>query len=462
MNEQTILLPAQVIADWEERLRQANCTEHQQAELRNLFQFTLPHPDALTPSSYYRHVIYLRDVMLFLMQSQVNGSLPADDPIAERCSQLNALFRTAAETGEAMPIPVSSVTNLDVKIEDICRLLSGQRIFGVPSILRDPQDATDSTESKTSGRKPTPLPKYLTLQSQDLKNPRPRPTVPKKHSLAYSLGEGAEHSERRPKSALGSSKTNPEAHADSEVMAQAWVNAPPEFTPAERRKRYVSLLNVQAAQNAVSRTDMQRFSKRQLSTWLESIAHEDPMMGIFVLLIWTLGMTPERLQTLCLSTQPPMGAQVLLNPHTHWLSYRVLNLGATSDADTLDDNGPVPANHLMQMDLPASLVERIVATGDERANRIQRECVECLPRPTECHPQCHICRTTDRAARVLEHRRPDDGPGGGAVQKPGHHRRVSRRPDRLTALRAARSFGAICPGASQRDQTTAPAAQRHD
>jgi len=63
------------------------------------------------------------------------------------CSQLNALFRTAAETGEAMPIPDFSVNNLDVKIDDVCRLLSGQRMFGVPS-----------------GRKPTPLPQYLTLQ----------------------------------------------------------------------------------------------------------------------------------------------------------------------------------------------------------------------------------------------------------------------------------------------------------
>jgi len=46
-------------------------------------------------------------------------------------------------------------------------------------------------------------------------------------------------------------------------MAQATVNAPPEFTPAERQKRYVSLLNVQAAQNTVSRSDMPRFSKRR-------------------------------------------------------------------------------------------------------------------------------------------------------------------------------------------------------
>jgi EAL domain-containing protein (putative c-di-GMP-specific phosphodiesterase class I) len=201
---------------------------------------------------------------------------------------------TAAETGEAMPIPIFAVSNLDVKIDDVCRLLSGQRMFGVPSVLRGPQDATDSTESKTSKRKP-PLPPYLTLQSQDLKNSRPRPTVPKKQSLAYSLGEGADHCEQRPKTALGASKTDPEAHADSDVMEQATVNAPPEFTPAERRKKYVSLLNVQAAQNTVSRSDMQRFSRRQLSTWLESIAHEDPTMGIFVLLLWTLGMPPERL-----------------------------------------------------------------------------------------------------------------------------------------------------------------------
>ena len=126
--------------------------------------------------------------MLFLMQSQVTGSLPADEPVAEACSQLNALFLTAFETGEAMPIPDFSVNNLDVKSDDVCRLLSGQRMFGVPSVIRDPQDATDSTESKTSGRKPTPLLQYLTLQSQDLKNTRPRPTVPKRASLALISG----------------------------------------------------------------------------------------------------------------------------------------------------------------------------------------------------------------------------------------------------------------------------------
>jgi hypothetical protein len=64
------------------------------------------------------------------------------------CSQLNDLFLSAVETSEAMPIPDFSVNNLNVKIDEVCRLLSGQRMFGVPS-----------------GRKPTPLPQYLTLQS---------------------------------------------------------------------------------------------------------------------------------------------------------------------------------------------------------------------------------------------------------------------------------------------------------
>jgi hypothetical protein len=171
--------------------------------------------------------------MLFLMQSQVTGSLPADEPVAEACSQLNALFLTAFETGEAMPIPDFSVNNLDVKSDDVCRLLSGQRMFGVPSVIRDPQDATDSTESKTSGRKPTPLLQYLTLQSQDLKNTRPRPTVPKRASLAYALGEGAEKFQRRIKPTPASAQANPEAHIDSDVIEPATVIAPPEFTPAE-------------------------------------------------------------------------------------------------------------------------------------------------------------------------------------------------------------------------------------
>ena len=70
-----------------------------------------------------------------------------------------------------MPIPDFSVNNLNVKIDEVCRLLSGQRMFGVPS-----------------GRKPTPLLQYLTLQSQDLKNTRPRPTVPKRASLALISG----------------------------------------------------------------------------------------------------------------------------------------------------------------------------------------------------------------------------------------------------------------------------------
>jgi len=150
------------------------------------------------------------------MQSSVNGSLPADDPIAEVCSQLNAQFLAAIVTGQAMPIPVFSVNNLDVKIDDVCRLLSGQRRFGVPS-----------------GRKPTPLPQYLTLQSQDLKNTRPRPTVPKRASLAYALGEGAEKFQRRIKLTPASAQANPEAHIDSDVIEPATVIAPSEFTPAE-------------------------------------------------------------------------------------------------------------------------------------------------------------------------------------------------------------------------------------
>lgn len=452
-DEQTIFLPAEVVNDWNKRLRDAGCSGQDRAELTNLIRFTLPYPsrssvdccvrgyaaacydkpaigpdadtvssvlkkleqaghletsnrygqshpvatglkklisaasalrvapdpwlsfyiaqchqalthnETMTPSSYYRHTVYLRDVALFVMHWQVTGSRPADETVAQACRELHSLFITAAQTGEPMPMPVASVKNLDDKIDLVCGLLANLLSFGVPTFKRSPKNATDSSKSKISGRKPAKLPQYLTPQPQSLKHPRPRPMVPRRQSLAYALGEGAEDiPQQLIRPVTTPVQGNPEARVDSEVMAHARVDAPPEFAPSERRKQYVSLLNVQAAQNTLSRSDMQRFSRRQLSTWLERFADEHPLTAVFLLLIWSLGMASERLQKLRLGTQAPTGDEdVLLNPHTHWLSYRVLNLGATSDESATGDSAPpVPATHLMQLALPASLVESIV------------------------------------------------------------------------------------------------------
>ena len=283
-DEQPMLLPADIIDNWDKRLRAGGCTEQQREAMSNLIRLTLPYPsrisvevcasgytaacydkpavgpdantvssvleqleqagqleasgcygqshpvasgikklnaaadalqvapdpwlslfigqcqkalthnETMTPSSYYRHTVYLRDAALFVMHWQITGSRPADEPVAEVCSQLHSLFIAAAETGEPMPIPVSRVKNLDDKIDLVCDLLDNLLSFGVPTIERSPKKATDSTKSKRSGRKPAKPPQYLTPQPQDLKNPRPRPIVPERQSLAYALGEGAEAS----------------------------------------------------------------------------------------------------------------------------------------------------------------------------------------------------------------------------------------------------------------------------
>lgn len=328
-----------------------------------LCQRALHHPESLTPSSYYHHTISVRDVTLFVLHSQVTGAVRADQSVPQACSQLHTWFENAAENGEPMPIPIASVNNLDDKTDVTCKLLSGKLTFGVPSVRRNREESSNQSGGKArpSQRQSTqanPLPKELT----DLKASRPRRKIPRRQSLAYALEEGAETIPQP--TAQGAESEDAEARLDNTMIESAEIHVPPESTPSERRRHYVSLLNIQASQNTLSRSDMQRFSRRQLSTWLEQFTNEEPLIACFLFLVWTMGMSPDRLQMLCVGTHAPSADEdIVLNPLTHRLTYRVLNLGATPEIGGEVGSMAMPKNHVMQLVLPASLVSLIIAAG---------------------------------------------------------------------------------------------------
>jgi hypothetical protein len=321
------------------------------------------HPTDLTRSSYYRHAVYVRDVLIFVLRNQAAGALPADQSIAQTCSQLHLWFVRTAETGEPMPIPTASVKNLDEKIDVVCRLVDGIWQFGVPSVLRNRQTTTDKSDaevppSEHKSTRSTPLPTCLTPTPKELKTTPLRQKPGPKESLAYAWDKADEPSP-------SSASAGKEARADSAEIETTIIDAPPEFSPSERRKRYVSLLNVQAGQNVLSRSDMQRFSRRQLSVWLEQFTDENPLSACFVMLTWTLGMAPERLSALRVSIDAPTDDEdIALNPITNRLTYRVLQLGATPERTGETGSSKMPASHMMQLVLPAGLVELIVEADD--------------------------------------------------------------------------------------------------
>ena len=329
----------------------------------NQCQQAQQHPTDLTRSSYYRHAVYVRDVLIFVLRNQAAGALPADQSIAQTCSQLHLWFVRTAETGEPMPIPTASVKNLDEKIDVVCRLVDGIWQFGVPSVLRNRQATTDKSDaevppSEHKSTRSTPLPTCLTPTPKELKTTPPRQKPGPKESLAYAWDKADEPSP-------SSASAGKEARADSAEIETTIIDAPPEFSPSERRKRYVSLLNVQAGQNVLSRSDMQRFSRRQLSVWLEQFTDENPLSACFVMLTWTLGMAPERLSALRVSIDAPTDDEdIALNPITNRLTYRVLQLGATPERTGRAGSSKMPASHMMQLVLPAGLVELIVEADD--------------------------------------------------------------------------------------------------
>ncbi|SOB74606.1 hypothetical protein SAMN04488490_0095 [Marinobacter sp. LV10R510-11A] len=331
------------------------------------------HPERLSPGVYYQHTYYARDVTIFVLRSQ---TVLADYSVAEACSKLQTWFEHAEQTNEPLPIPIASVNNLDEKVSVLNRLLDETLTFGVPSVKRNQQETTDESSDKVrpSKRKSTPanpLPKEIT----DLKASPPREKIPRRQSLAYALGEANDDPPQLPtQPAQRSASAEPEARVDSEEIETVRIDAPPEFSPSERRKRYGNLLNVQAGQNALSRSDMQRFSRRQLSTWLEQFVEEEPLTACFLLLTWSLGMAPERLAVLRVGTGAPIeNEDIVLNPITHRLTYRVLNLGATPDLQNTVGSTELPANHLMQLVLPAGLVELIASSGNEKPFQAQEK-----------------------------------------------------------------------------------------
>ena len=338
------------------------------------------HSDRLTRTTYYHHTLYARDVTIFVMRHQAAGTLVPDQSVDQACRQLSEWFQQETQTGEPIPIPVTGVINLDEKIDVVVRLIDGTWKFGVPS---KQLKKTKDSEKKTGGanddppppdKKPTkstPLPKILTPTTEALKSTQPTKKQPRRQSLSYKLGEANdEPSQRITQPAPNSDSSDPESRVDVSAVETAHFSAPPEFSVSERRNHYGSLLNIQAAHNVASRSDLYRYSRRQLSNWLEQFAEEDELTAIFLLLIWSLSMPPERLSALRVVTDSPSGNEnVVLNPINHQLTYRVLNLGATPDTHNTHGPARMPANHLMKLAVPAGLVQRIVASGQERPFR---------------------------------------------------------------------------------------------
>ena len=338
------------------------------------------HSESLTRATYYHHALYARDVALFVMRHQATGTLVPDQSVDQACRQLSDWFQREARTGEPMPIPVNGAINLDEKIDVVVRLIDGTWKFGVPSTQLN---KTKNAEKQTGGpnvdvppqnKKPAkakPLPKILTPTTEALKSTQPTIKQPRRQSLSYKLGEANdEHPLLTTRPAPVSDPAKPESRVDGNAVETAHFSAPPEFSTSERRHHYASLLNVQAAQNIASRSDLHRYSRRQLSTWLEQFAEEDALTSIFLLLIWSLGMAPERLSALRVGTDNPTDDDdVVLDPITHQLSYRVLNLGATPDIYNTYGSARVPTNHLMRLTVPASLVQQIVASSQEQPFR---------------------------------------------------------------------------------------------
>jgi len=246
------------------------------------------HAEELTPSSYYRHTVYARDVVIFVMRHQTTGDLAPDQSVDQACVQLNKWFEREAQTGEPMPFPVTGVKNLSEKTDVIVQLLDGIWQFGVPSFHRNGRAGTTAADSNAlpPSKKPTkrsePLPKILTPTTEELKATQPTKKQPRRQSLSYSLGEANDaSSELITQPVPSSDPAEPESGADSNSVETAHFSAPPEFSVSERRNHYGSLLNIQAAHNVASRSDMQRFSRRQLSTWLAQFAEEDSLTAVF-------------------------------------------------------------------------------------------------------------------------------------------------------------------------------------
>lgn len=338
------------------------------------------HSERLTRTTYYHHTLYARDVAIFVMRHQAAGTLVPDQSMDQARKQLNEWFQQEARTGEPMPIPVTDVVNLDEKIDVVGRLIDGTGKFGVPAKKRK---ETQNSEEKTDGpngdtpppdkkpNKATPLPKILTPRTEALKTTQPTKKQPWRQSLSYTLGEANDAPDQLTTYQTPMSEpTEPESRVDSKAIETAHFAAPPEFSASERRTHYGSLLNVQAAQNVASRSDMHRYSRRQLSTWLEQFTEADPLTAVFLLLVWSLGMAPERLSALRICTDSPSDDEaVVLNPISQQLTYPVLNLGATPDTHTTHGPAQLPANHLMRLNLPAGLVQQIVASGQEQPFR---------------------------------------------------------------------------------------------
>ena len=333
-----------------------------------LSQLALHHHEQLTAEIYYKHCYFVRDVLLYRLRMGAVGAVLHKETIAQTCSKAAQQL----DNGERTPVSVAGFGNLKDKLQTTIKLIDGPTQFGVPEReLNNNGDTASGTGRRKASRSApddAPTPDYLQLLPEDINASSQRPKVSKKTSLSFMLEEGGTAGHRLDKPQKTGEKTEPAEDRIESADINQDTMAPPEYSRAERGKCYETLLHVQAGQNTLSRCDSQRYSRRQLSTWLELFAKQEPLMACFLLMTWTLGMPSERLKALLVSTQlPTKDNAVVLNPRTHQLTYRILHLGATSEESHPNgDKTGIPDNHLMRLVLPESLVTLIVTSETDQ------------------------------------------------------------------------------------------------
>ena len=230
---------------------------------------------------------------------------------------------------------------LESKLESVCELLGGNRQIGQPTYLRGSTVAIEKPDLEAISRRIHAI--------WEVNNPIKEGT---------SINSGLVGKDGETRVPYEEAVVQPGAtQQEAEPVPEVTPNQQGQFTVLDHQKRLRSSSGANAAQALESFEDVHRLPETRIQRWLEVLYSMIPLWCVFVFIVWTVGISPKRLERMVVTGNVPLRSDVALNKESGVLVIHVHGVGAISHDE---NSGDYPENHIVKIQLPKAWVKVIL------------------------------------------------------------------------------------------------------
>ena len=343
--------------------------------------------DEFNTPTYYHHVLAIRDVLVFIHQHYEKLATHQKCSLIDTVISIHELHKTDPNALLLMGLEINAIANFDQKIQTVSALIHQQAVLGhrqrqqhTASIRSKPSEkvtrpsgASDHPFSTNTGIFSAEFVQKIRQTDQHRRNSL-ESTLNKRNLLDQEASTNEDDFTQVMFTPTRCQKANTPISDETQVDADSAnliTVAIPDFIThsQERREFVVRSAHHYAARNVISSTDIHRLSYWQVLERLVLIQRfGTPLLFIYLFLLFSTGINPVRLSQLRISKSNPKDDQIVLNPETSWLTYRVNHCGAVTQTKLLDDHpeDELPSNHVIILSIPVSFNSEIIDADCEQ------------------------------------------------------------------------------------------------